>query len=211
MKKISIKNVQYTLLLSVLILFLSGCGSDKTNDDRLVVEIDSIEIVASKEHILSIETMQFNATATYDDASTRDITPHVTWSSSNISIATVNTSGLLTPRGPGGDFNVTTGYGGFYHKMPLKIIPLVEISMSAPEGNLSVNSIYQMNAMGRFYADGEDNVSEDITSRVLWSTSDTNISAIDGFGLMYTFNAGTVEANATLFGINDMLELNITE
>src|SRR5262245_53936586 len=41
-------------------------------------------------------TMQLTATARMSDGSTRDVTPLATWQSSNTSIATVSSSGLLT-------------------------------------------------------------------------------------------------------------------
>ena len=41
-------------------------------------------------------TRQFAATGTYSDGTTNDLTAHVTWNSSNTSIATINNGGLAT-------------------------------------------------------------------------------------------------------------------
>ena len=52
------------------------------------------------------QTQQFSATATFSDGTFADVTTQVTWSSSNIGIATISTSGLATPVAQG---SVTIG------------------------------------------------------------------------------------------------------
>jgi hypothetical protein len=54
-------------------------------------------------------TMQMTATARMSDGSTRDVTPLATWQSSNTSIATISSSGLLTIVG-NGDVEVRATY-----------------------------------------------------------------------------------------------------
>jgi uncharacterized protein YjdB len=44
---------------------------------------------------------QFTATGTYSDGSTQDISSSVTWSSSNATVATINSSGLATTKQTG--------------------------------------------------------------------------------------------------------------
>jgi len=206
--KITFKYINTALFLGIPLLFLSACGGEKNNTDRLLPKVEAIEFSATAMDILSIETIQFSALALYSDQSSRDVTSNVTWSVSNRESAIINTDGFLIPNGPGGDVNVTAGYGGYYRTETVTIRPLTVIMLSAEDENFTTNSTYQLSATGYF---GDDNLTEDITSRVLWSTSDANISVVDINGLMYTFNVGEVDVNTTLFDINGSVELNITE
>jgi uncharacterized protein YjdB len=53
---------------------------------------------------------QLTATGTFSDGSTFNLTGQVTWSSSNTSVATVNSSGLATAVGAG-TVTITAQYG----------------------------------------------------------------------------------------------------
>jgi hypothetical protein len=55
------------------------------------------------------DTIQFKATAQLADGTTADVSDLAEWSSDNSSVATVNTSGLVTATGPG-TANVTARY-----------------------------------------------------------------------------------------------------
>ena len=208
--KTGFKYLHTILFFGFSVLFLTACGGDKTNTERLLPEVEKVDLSASSMEILSTETIQFGALTYYSDGTTRDATSHVSWSVSDRTVATINTDGLLTPRGPGGDVNVTVGYGGYYETGTVTITPLTSIIVSAQDDNMTVNSTYQLNATG-YFGSKEDNLTSDITVRAIWVTSDQAIALVDGNGLMYTYSAGIVEVNATLFDINGTIELNITE
>jgi len=61
-----------------------------------VIALTSIAISPSNPSIVFGSKLQFNATGTYSDGSTRDITATAAWSSSSPGIATVNATGLVT-------------------------------------------------------------------------------------------------------------------
>lgn len=61
----------------------------------------SIAVTPSSSSIAVAATQQFTATGTHADATTEDFTTLVTWSSSNSSVATINSSGLATAVGAG--------------------------------------------------------------------------------------------------------------
>lgn len=56
---------------------------------------------ASLDPVDTGSTVQFSAVGTYRDGTTREITTSVTWASSDPAVASVSTSGLLSPDGPG--------------------------------------------------------------------------------------------------------------
>jgi hypothetical protein len=68
----------------------------------------SIAVTPTSSSITSSETKQFTATGTLDDGTTVDITDAVTWSSSNKSVATINSSGLATAQATGKTYIVAT-------------------------------------------------------------------------------------------------------
>ena len=51
---------------------------------------------ASPNNVAVGSTLQFAATATYSDGSSADLTNHVTWGSSDTSVATISSTGLVT-------------------------------------------------------------------------------------------------------------------
>ncbi len=58
--------------------------------------LTSISVTPKNQNISTGQTQQYTATGTYGYASTNNITNQMTWSSSNTSLATINSSGLAT-------------------------------------------------------------------------------------------------------------------
>jgi uncharacterized protein YjdB len=84
------------LVVAGLALSLAGCGNP--------TGLDSIAVTPGAQSMAVGQTTQFTATGTFGNAnhaSTQNITSSVTWSSSNTSVATVNSSGLATGVGAG--------------------------------------------------------------------------------------------------------------
>lgn len=67
----------------------------------LVYELTTITVTPANPTITQGQTVQFTATGTYSDTSTSNITSIVTWSSSNGTVATVDSAGLATGVGLG--------------------------------------------------------------------------------------------------------------
>ena len=73
-------------------LLLSSCGQFFPGSNTIV----SLALSPTSAQIKPTGTQQFSATATYGNNSTGDVSSSVTWTSSNVNIATINTSGLAT-------------------------------------------------------------------------------------------------------------------
>ncbi|MGB0037203.1 MAG: Ig-like domain-containing protein, partial [Candidatus Acidiferrales bacterium] len=67
------------------------------------------------------QTQQFTATGHFSDGSIQDLTATVTWTSSNTSIATINTSGLATGVIAGGPVTITAKQGAISNTASLTI------------------------------------------------------------------------------------------
>src|SRR5262249_19306367 len=65
------------------------------------VTLQSIAVTPATAVVAPTTTQQYTATGTFSDGSTQIITGTVTWSSSNLNVATVNTFGLVTGQAAG--------------------------------------------------------------------------------------------------------------
>jgi len=98
------KKIRYFCVFSA-ILFLpflmgasglggGGCGTNDSNST--VTTLTSITVTPSEQSILINTTQQFTATGNYSDGSRADISSNVIWSSSDLSLVTINNVGLAT-------------------------------------------------------------------------------------------------------------------
>jgi len=104
-----IRNLSKNTLLSLAITstLLAGCDSDNNSAElaraieleeqrTLGTLIESVTIVGAQTRLKADETHQLTATGIDSNGAVRVITSELTWSSSDTSIATVNSSGLVT-------------------------------------------------------------------------------------------------------------------
>ncbi|CAM2944368.1 protein with a bacterial immunoglobulin-like domain [Legionella steigerwaltii] len=124
-------------------------------------------------------TQQFTAMGIFSDASSRDLTSSVTWSSSNNSIATVsNTSGSngLANGITSGTATITAISGSVSGTAYLNVTnaTLVSIAVTPANPSISQGTTKQFIATGA-YSDG---TMQNITSSVTWSSSNNSIATI---------------------------------
>jgi len=72
------------------------------------VTLQSITVTPQSASVAVGNVVQYKATGTYSDSSTADVTSQVTWSSSNTSVATVDTTGFATAKSSGSTNIVAT-------------------------------------------------------------------------------------------------------
>lgn len=151
---------------------------------------------------------QFSATGTYADSSTQDITASVTWSTSDPTVATINSAGLANAVADGSvTISATAGSivgstllvvtSGYVPPPPPPPPTLMSINVSPSNPTINVGMFQTFTAQG-FYSDGS---APDITSSVTWSSSNTSVATIDNTGNANVFGAGTTSISATLDGI----------
>ncbi|MEL0027812.1 MAG: Ig-like domain-containing protein, partial [Perlucidibaca sp.] len=147
-------------------------------------------------------TLQYQATGTYSDGSTADITTQVTWSSLDENVAaasnTAGQKGLVTSAGAGGTLVVATlgsvtGSGA----VTVTNATLQSISVTPTGRTLNNNATLQFAASGTF-SDGTVLV---LTKQVVWASSNTNLVTIS--------NAKDSEGLATATGLV-LLPTNVT-
>jgi hypothetical protein len=84
----------HLLALVLLVLLLSGaCGDD---ENRFLVSIQLSPTSATIDDVPPNNTVQFLATGFFSKGPNADLTSTATWSSSQVAVATVSSSGLVT-------------------------------------------------------------------------------------------------------------------
>jgi hypothetical protein len=151
------------------------------------------------------------ATATLSDASTLDVTSAVSWSSSAQNIATVSTAGLLSLRDEG-SATVTAEYNGQSAQVPVTVQAktISSLALSADFSSLPAGTQENISVIATY----SDSSTQDVTSQVSWSVSDTSVIYIVSeaplSGQARSLNAGTSVVTAALGGKSASLTLTVT-
>lgn len=123
--------------------------------------------------------LQFTATGTFSDTSTRDVTDLVTWSTSDAAVAEVSNAlssrGLLSAMGLGACLVIAT-VGAVTASVPLTVTSavLLSLTVSAAVGSVARGLSAQFSAQGG-YSDGS---TQDLTEQVTWSSTEPTVVAV---------------------------------
>jgi hypothetical protein len=163
--------------------------------------------------VLKGSTKQFAATGTFSDSSTQDLTFDVTWSSSPGTFATISndqaSKGLATATAIGVE-TITATFIFDTTKFTTSTLTVIELkSIAVTPANSSIEGFkktVQFKATGTY----SDNSTNDITSTVIWDSSQKGFATITSGGLATTVAAGTTSISATQNGISGKTDLTVT-
>jgi hypothetical protein len=122
---------------------------------------------------------QFDATGTYADSSTADLTALVTWSSSSPLVTSITAAGYASAVGQGST-TISATLGTVSGDTTLTVGPaeLVTVSVTPQDPSIPNNTTQQFAASGSF----TDGSSGDVTAGATWSSSNTGVATIDANG-----------------------------
>jgi len=156
-------------------------------------------------------TSQFTVSGTFSDATTQDLTFDASWTSSDAAVATVSDvagSKGLAQAVSVGSATISAAFGGSSASSLMTVseavLQSIAVSPAAPTV-LSLSS-RSFQATGS-YSDGS---TADITARVAWSSSRSDIAAIASSGTATTLVQGTTSISATLNGVSGATSLTVT-
>ena len=145
----------------------------------------------------SCGSLQYAATALFSDGSTQDATSTATWTSSNSSVASIDSSGLATGLGLG-----TTNIGASFQGVsatsePLAVDQLNSITLSPPNPTIALGLSQSFVAIGNFTFAAGGSSDLDVSGQVTWNSSNTNVATIDSSGNATSVGPGSTNITAT--------------
>ena len=196
------------IVLVCLSLF-SGCGAGSLGPgvggpSRSLV---SIAITPANAALLLGTLQQFTATGTYSDHSSQDITDSVTWSSSDISVASIAGGGLATALTLGSvTISATSGSVTGSTTVNVQSAVLSSITVRPVNKKIAPFTSQQFQAIGT-YTDGS---THNVTGQVSWTSSNTAVATIGGSGRAKALTPGSTTITATLGSISGSSTLDVS-
>jgi uncharacterized protein YjdB len=198
-RKLQLSAAFAALILVALSVGCSGFFVDPT--------LTTITVTPSTPSVVAGNTLQMIATGSYDDGSTKNISGTATWTTSDSSVATISSSGLLTGVATGtATITATSGAITGTTTATVQVAGLQSITLSPTGISIKQGATQQFTATGHL----QDGSTPDITSSVTWTSSNQDAATIDATGLAtaksvtassattITAASGTVSANTTL-------------
>jgi len=150
-------------------------------------------------------TKQFQATGTFSDSSTHDMTQQVLWSSSAPGTATITNLGLASSLTTGST-TVTAMQGAVSVSTTLTVsnVTLVSIAISPSNSRVQKGTSLQFTAVGT-YSDG----STATLTNVSWRSSKNNLANMRKNGILHAKKAGTLTVSASAFGVTGSTSVTV--
>jgi len=224
--------LKLSLLSFSLAALMLGCGTE-SDEPPLVPEIVSIEIEGEANSVIhsivitdtanpGLDTTQLYATVTYSDGSVATgLDSQLNWESNDTSVIVI-VNGQIAPLANSGTAAISASYRDkiFTKKeKTVTIIPLTEVNITSTDlaivyamdkntSDANTSSSYSLKANGRFL---DNNITENISSNIRWSSSNSTVATVDISGFITTGIEGNATITVSVFDdINSSLDLNVT-
>jgi len=147
-----------------------------------------------------------NGTQTYGE----DYSSNFTWTSSNTSVATVGSNGVITANGVG-TATITAKYSGTTLTGTVTVTPnyTYELVLNKTSMNLTKGGTGSITATYKTYADGVLESSTNVTSSATWSSSSSSVAGVSG-GTVTGNGAGSATITATYNGKSATCSVKVT-
>lgn len=183
-----------------------GAFSDTSTLTVVAANLISIQVTPANPSIALGTNVQLTATGSFDDGSTQQLT-NVTWSSSDVNIASINSSGLATSTGTGSvTISATSGTVSGTVSLSVTAATLQSIAVTPANSSMSIGTTRQFTATGTF----SDSSTQDITGSVLWGSSNPAAATINNQGLATSAATGVTVISATVGSVVGNTNLNVS-
>jgi YD repeat-containing protein len=191
---------------STTIKAMSGAISGSTTLTVTAPVLQSITVTPPNPSVALGLTEPFTAMGNYSDNTQQNVTSAVTWSSSALTIATVNSSGVASTLAQGST-TITATSGSINGSATLTVTAPTLVSLSISPTNPSVlkGATQQFTATGTY----TDNSTQNLTNSATWSSSMTSVATINTSGLAATLVQGTSTITATSGSVNNSTVLTV--
>ncbi len=177
----------------------SDAGRLRVNTPAVVIEELVVDPAAAE--VLVGGKQQFNARVLLSDGSSQDVTTQVSWTSENSAIASVNDQGRATGIAEGNagitaslTYEAVTYTDTAALEVTAAAVTIEELIVDPASASVLIAGTQQFSARV-ILSDGS---SQDVTTDVGWSSSDSSIAQVDADGLATGLGEGHSEIVATL-------------
>jgi uncharacterized protein YjdB len=189
---------------------ISAAYGGKTGNAALAVTnatLVAIVITPPAPAVASGGTLQLKATGTFSDLTTQDLTSTLTYVSTNNSVATVDSSGVVHGGTPG-TATITASQGSVSTQFTVTITnaTLQSIAITPASPTFAAGSTQQFTATGT-YSDGS---TQDVTSTVLWLSSNPLVASVDLSGMATGISAGTTTITGTILLVSGSTDVTVS-
>ncbi len=171
--------------------------------------LGSIYVSPASATVAQGNTVQLTATGKYSDGSQNTLTgSDVGWSSSDTTTATITSPGGLVTGVSSGTATITVSDQGVTGTATITVSPenVTTIAITTTQGSTSPQSTATISGVPmtlQFYAYANLSSSQDITTAVTWTSSNTNVATISsgvgsGSGLATSVTPGTTNITASI-------------
>lgn len=206
---VSLKAVFCGLVLGTLVTLVGcgGSGSSSSPSPNPTPSLSSITVTPPSAQVSDGVTQQFTATGQYTDGTTKNLTTSVTWSSSTVSVAAINASGVASAS-QSGTTTITASTGSIRGSATLNVTtaPLISISITPFNPSLAAGTSLQLKAVGVF----QDGSTQDLTGSVTWTSSVPSVATVSASGLLRGIKIGTMKVSATKGQIIGVANVTVT-
>jgi 6-phosphogluconolactonase (cycloisomerase 2 family) len=156
----------------------SGNVSGNTALNVTAAVLKSIEVSPQNPSMPRNFILQFSATGVYTDNTTQDLSGQVTWASSQVNVASINSSGLATSSTAGKTVisasfgNVASGANS--STLTVTSVALNSIAITPVNPNVPLGATQQLKATGTF----SDNSTMDLTRLATWNSSQKAVATV---------------------------------
>lgn len=180
---------------------------DGLNDQQNleIVVLNELSISSLPSAIEVNETYQLSASAQYSDGSSSDVTTQAVWSSSDNSILSVSTTGLVSSVAPG-VATITASFDGQSATSNAQAYALDSISLTPATLTLALASSQSLTATGIY----TNSTTADLSASVTWQSSDDDVATINTSGLVNALSAGSTNITATIGSISGSIQVSVS-
>lgn len=194
------------LSLALLVCFaFVGCGGSGKSSNKSNPTLTSISVSGAVSVAAGL-TQQFSANGIYSDGTSSNLTSQVTWKTSDTTVASISSSGMLTALKQG-SVTVTAAMSSITGNLSVTVSAplLASIRVNPASFSIAAGQPKQLAASGVF----TDGSVQDVTAQATWSSNATNVVTVSPTGLATGAGQGTATVTAAVGSISGTANANV--
>jgi trimeric autotransporter adhesin len=185
-------------------------GGSRSIQTGNVPALASIQVSGVNNNVIVGQNEQLKAVAAYSNNTNQDVTSSAAWSSSDNTVATVASDGMVTAKG-NGNCIISAQIGTVTGSLGLAIGPaLVSLAIAPTQPQIPVSTTTQFIATGTY----SDQSTRNLTTEVTWASSNSSIATVSmappTMGLATALVQGSTTISATLGSVSASISLTVT-